>query len=98
MTPTGAATSPCGSTRSCSPASFVPPSDHCVPNCKETSMKTATAQLETAERSVPGAIHSFRVNVPESELAELRRRIVATKWPERETVTDVSQGVQLATM
>jgi pimeloyl-ACP methyl ester carboxylesterase len=34
---------------------------------------------------------------PEAELAELRRRINATKWPERETVADASQGVQLAT-
>ena len=45
-----------------------------------------------------GAIRPFHNNVPEAELAELRRRINATKWPERETVTDASQGVQLATM
>jgi pimeloyl-ACP methyl ester carboxylesterase len=38
------------------------------------------------------------VNFPEAELTELRRRINATKWPERETVTDQSQGVQLATI
>jgi pimeloyl-ACP methyl ester carboxylesterase len=44
------------------------------------------------------AIRPFHVNVPEAELTELRRRINATKWPERETVTDQSQGVQLATM
>ena len=44
------------------------------------------------------AIRPFHVNVPEAELTELRRRINATKWPERETVTDASQGVQLATM
>jgi pimeloyl-ACP methyl ester carboxylesterase len=44
------------------------------------------------------AIRPFHVNVPEAELAELRRRINATKWPERETVTDASQGVQLATI
>ena len=44
------------------------------------------------------AIRPFRVNVPEAELTELRRRINATKWPERETVTDTSQGVQLATI
>jgi pimeloyl-ACP methyl ester carboxylesterase len=43
-------------------------------------------------------IRPFSVNVPEAELTELRRRINATRWPERETVTDVSQGVQLATM
>ena len=38
------------------------------------------------------------MNVPEAELIELRRRINATRWPDRETVTDTSQGVQLATM
>jgi len=43
-------------------------------------------------------IRPFQVNVPEEELTELRKRINATKWPERETVTDASQGVQLATM
>jgi pimeloyl-ACP methyl ester carboxylesterase len=43
-------------------------------------------------------IHPFHVNVPEEELTELRRRIKATRWPERELVTDISQGVQLATI
>jgi pimeloyl-ACP methyl ester carboxylesterase len=43
-------------------------------------------------------IRPFHVNVPEADLTELRRRINATKWPERETVADASQGVQLATM
>ena len=43
------------------------------------------------------AIRPFHINVPEPELVDLRRRIHATKWPERETVTDASQGVQLAT-
>ncbi|HMK22641.1 MAG TPA: epoxide hydrolase [Terriglobales bacterium] len=38
-----------------------------------------------------------QVNVPEAELTELRRRINSTRWPERETVTDATQGVQLAT-
>ena len=42
------------------------------------------------------AIRPFRVNVSESELTELRRRITATQWPEREPVTDDSQGVPLA--
>jgi pimeloyl-ACP methyl ester carboxylesterase len=44
------------------------------------------------------AIRPFQVNFPEAELAELRRRINATRWPERETVTDASQGVPLATV
>ena len=46
----------------------------------------------------PTAIRPFYVNFPESDLAELRRRINATRWPERELVTDDSQGVQLATV
>ena len=43
------------------------------------------------------AIRPFHVNVPEAELTELRKRIEATRWPDRETVRDASQGVQLAT-
>ena len=42
------------------------------------------------------AIRSFKVAFPEAELAELRRRLNATRWPEGETVTDDSQGVRLA--
>jgi pimeloyl-ACP methyl ester carboxylesterase len=44
------------------------------------------------------AIRPFKVNVPEAELTELRRRIHATKWPERETVADHSQGPPLGTL
>jgi len=55
---------------------------------------SAVVQQTGSEKT---AIHPFNVNVPETELAELRRRVSATKWPERETVTDASQGVQLAT-
>jgi pimeloyl-ACP methyl ester carboxylesterase len=44
------------------------------------------------------AIRPFQVNVPEAELTDLRRRVSATKWPERETVADESQGVQLGTI
>ena len=60
-----------------------------------SSSATRTASKQTADRS---AIRPFRVNVPEAELADLRRRINATRWPERETVADASQGVQLATI
>jgi hypothetical protein len=42
-------------------------------------------------------IRPFSVDVPEDELVELRRRLAATRWPEREAVADESQGVQLAT-
>jgi pimeloyl-ACP methyl ester carboxylesterase len=44
------------------------------------------------------AIRPFRVNFSDTELTELRRRISSTQWPDRETVTDQSQGPQLATM
>jgi pimeloyl-ACP methyl ester carboxylesterase len=46
----------------------------------------------------PIEIHPFQVAVPEDELAELRRRIAAARWPSRELVPDRSQGVQLATL
>jgi pimeloyl-ACP methyl ester carboxylesterase len=58
---------------------------------------TAT-QLESMRSTSPDAIRPFHVNIPEEELTDLRRRINATRWPDRETVTDQSQGVQLATM
>lgn len=44
------------------------------------------------------AIRPFSIHVPDEDLADLRRRVLATKWPERETVTDATQGVQLATI
>ena len=44
------------------------------------------------------AIRPFRVNIPEEELVDLRRRIAATRWPDRETVNDQSQGIQLAAL
>src|SRR5688500_15784005 len=60
-----------------------------TPSATEERSGQATDQM---------AIRPFRVNVPETELADLRRRIVATRLPERETVTDFSQGVPLATV
>ena len=60
-----------------------------------------TGLMTEAARQTGGAEtdpRPFRVHVPEAELIDLRRRINATKWPEREQVTDASQGVQLATM
>jgi pimeloyl-ACP methyl ester carboxylesterase len=44
------------------------------------------------------AIRPYNINIPEEALADLQRRIKATRWPEKETVSDQSQGVQLATM
>lgn len=44
------------------------------------------------------ALRPFRINIPDEELIELRRRLAATRLPEKETVSDQSQGVQLATV
>jgi pimeloyl-ACP methyl ester carboxylesterase len=44
------------------------------------------------------AVRPFRIDVPEEDLLDLRRRIMETRWPEREAVADASQGVQLATI
>jgi pimeloyl-ACP methyl ester carboxylesterase len=65
---------------------------------KEQPMTTAVAiHEETTQLADTAAIRPFKAQVPETELTELRRRINNTKWPDRETVTDTSQGVQLAT-
>ncbi|MFZ1149426.1 MAG: epoxide hydrolase [Xanthobacteraceae bacterium] len=53
-------------------------------------------QAHAAAATSSDAIRPFKVNVPEAELAELHKRINATRWPERETVIDDSQGVPLA--
>jgi pimeloyl-ACP methyl ester carboxylesterase len=69
-----------------------------------TSLAFATAIISAPAADGPAAaadsttIRPFHVHVPEKELADLHRRIVATRWPEQETVTDETQGVQLATM
>ena len=73
-----------------------------VPPRRSFNTRTAVASLAPRQSSEPdtdkNAIRPFHVHVPEAELVELRRRINATKWPDRETVTDQSQGVQLATI
>ena len=59
----------------------------------------ASAGQPQPRPAAPGAaIRPFRVNVPQARLDDLRRRIAATQWPEKETVSDESQGVPLATM
>jgi pimeloyl-ACP methyl ester carboxylesterase len=71
---------------------------------KTTSEKTTAAprpaplpaELDTGAED--STIRPFHIDVPEDELAELRRRIAATRWPSKELVPDRSQGVQLATL
>ena len=55
----------------------------------------ATSARAAAENSL---IRPFHIKIPDEALVDLRRRIGATRWPERETVTDELQGVQLATI
>jgi pimeloyl-ACP methyl ester carboxylesterase len=58
----------------------------------------ATAAATAEEATEQNAIRPFSFRAPEAALVDLRRRINATVWPELETVSDASQGVQLATM
>src|SRR5271155_4851708 len=62
---------------------------------QKESTVTQTSATQAADKTT---IRPFQVNVPEAELIELRRRINSTRWPDRETVTDESQGVPLATI
>jgi pimeloyl-ACP methyl ester carboxylesterase len=59
--------------------------------------QVSNSQQNSKPTDDTNTVRPFRINVPEAELIELRKRVLATKWPERETVTDASQGVQLAT-
>ncbi len=52
----------------------------------------------SATTAIDVSIRPFKVDIPEEQLTDLRRRIAATRLPEKETVADASQGVQLATM
>jgi pimeloyl-ACP methyl ester carboxylesterase len=55
-------------------------------------------QTPATQRSSEPAIRPFHVNFPEADLTDLRNRINATRWPEKELVDDISQGVPLATI
>jgi pimeloyl-ACP methyl ester carboxylesterase len=60
-----------------------------------------TSHAQTPPPSPAGddtSVRPFKFHAPDAALKDLRRRIAATRWPARETVTDASQGVQLATM
>jgi pimeloyl-ACP methyl ester carboxylesterase len=64
----------------------------------KTRTETGMTPTGTVRFTGGDAIRPFRVNIPQKALDELRRRINATQWPERETVADNSQGLPLATM
>src|SRR5262249_24607967 len=66
------------------------------PNYAQTTTTSGPVATTTATNVAEGgSIRPFKVQVPQAALDDLRRRIAATRWPDRETVTDPSQGVQL---
>ena len=74
-----------------------------APTRREFLATSAAGVVALTSRALPAAaevaaIRPFRFDVPKEAIVELRRRLTATRWPERETVADRSQGVQLATM
>jgi hypothetical protein len=73
-----------------------PFADSTSDEANSVSEATATQQGggQAADKT---SIRPFHVSFPEAELTDLRTRVNATRWPERETVTDSSQGVQFAT-
>jgi pimeloyl-ACP methyl ester carboxylesterase len=75
-------------------ADALTPSGGAVPAKLVTDIQGPTATLADDDN----AIRPFRINVSEETLVDLRRRISATRWPDKETVADASQGVQFATM
>lgn len=61
----------------------------------QTASAASTGQTSTRDDA---SIRPFHIHVPEAQLADLRKRITDTRWPDKEPVNDASQGVQLATM
>ena len=61
---------------------------------KETTMTSTLTQ--PTQVSASDAIRPFRVNVSDADVADLRQRLATTRWPDKETVADASQGAQLA--
>ncbi len=60
--------------------------------------QTIATQRSSEQTANKNAIRPFHVNVPEAELADLRQRLAQTRLPDKETVTDYSQGVPLKTI
>lgn len=56
----------------------------------------ADASVASSASTSPESIRPYRIHVDEAQLTDLKKRIAATRWPDKETVHDVSQGVQLA--
>jgi pimeloyl-ACP methyl ester carboxylesterase len=61
-------------------------------------MTASTTTAPATRAGADAAIRPFSIHVPDEELADLRRRLAATRWPDKETVPDASQGAQLANL
>jgi len=93
LTSAGAATLPPSA-----PGAETLPPPQSVPTATATLADTALIATPAAEQSGDISIRPFKYHASDEELADLKRRIKMTRWPERETVNDNTQGVQLATM
>src|SRR6187455_2060998 len=67
-------------------------------NAIENIVSATTSAARGKAPAAEVAIRPFRVNVPQSALDDLRKRLLATRWPTKELVSDRSQGVQTATL
>src|SRR5205809_263245 len=85
-------------TRSVHDPTQVPHNRRCRPLRKETAMTSTMTPLDTPRETATDTIRPFRFHASDEDLADLRQRIKATRWPEKEPVADFSQGVPLATM
>src|SRR6185369_11497737 len=80
-----------------SPAVFALPHDTAVVASADAQPILVAAAPSTRAGDDDGQIRPFRYRASDAELADLRRRVAATKWPSKELVSDATQGVQLAT-
>lgn len=62
------------------------------------ALPRGAAAAQAALASAGAEVRPFRISIPEAALADMKRRVLATNWPDRETVGDTSQGLKLATM
>jgi len=63
-----------------------------TPRAGPAARAASVAGPTAAAADDPAASRPFRVNIPEADLADLRRRVLRTRWPDKETVADASQG------
>ena len=69
-----------------------------APTSTETASSTTVAPATKVRSTGDDAIRPFKIKIPEAQLNDLKRRIKETRWPDKETVADDSQGVPLATL